>query len=51
MTNLTAGEECDEAVETVSCDSDCTFAVCGDGTLNVTAGEECDDGNTNPGDG
>ena len=31
--------------------ADCTFAQCGDGTLNVTAGEVCDDGNQTTGDG
>lgn len=49
------GEECDgdgagNAGETATCDTDCTFAVCGDGALNVTAGEACDDGNTIGGD-
>ncbi len=38
-------EECDDAGESAQCDTDCTVAECGDGTLNVTAGEECDDGN------
>ncbi len=41
---LEVGEECDDGGESVTCDADCTAAVCGDGTLNVTAGEECDDG-------
>lgn len=45
------GEECDKGSESVDCDADCTFAICGDGTLNITAGEECDDGNIIPGDG
>lgn len=31
--------------ETATCDTDCTAASCGDGTLNLTAGETCDDGN------
>ncbi|MCH8990766.1 MAG: IPTL-CTERM sorting domain-containing protein, partial [Acidobacteria bacterium] len=41
--NVDPGEECDDAGESASCDTDCTVAECGDGTLNVTAGEECDD--------
>jgi len=40
----TAGEVCDDAGESSFCDADCTFRICGDGTLNLTAGEECDDG-------
>jgi len=37
--------------ESATCDSDCTAAQCGDGTLNVTAGETCDgDGNGNGGE-
>jgi len=44
-------EECDDAGESATCDADCTFVVCGDGTLNATAGEHCDDGNTTAGDG
>ena len=39
-----AGEDCDDAGESATCDADCTLVECGDGTLNVTAGEECDDG-------
>jgi cysteine-rich repeat protein len=34
-------EECDEGGETATCDADCTFVVCGDGTFNPSAGEEC----------
>lgn len=41
---LDPGEECDGAGETATCDSNCTFAQCGDGTLNTTAGESCDTG-------
>ena len=41
-----AGEECDDAGESATCDADCTAAVCGDGVLNESAGETCDDGNT-----
>lgn len=44
------GEDCDDGGETTSCDADCTFAECGDGTWNVTAEEVCDDGNTTGGD-
>jgi MYXO-CTERM domain-containing protein len=40
----TPDEECDEMVETATCDANCTFAVCGDSTFNPTAGELCDDG-------
>ncbi|MEZ4402229.1 MAG: hypothetical protein R3B06_19550 [Kofleriaceae bacterium] len=37
------GEECDGGgVETVTCDRDCTIAVCGDGVRNTAAGELCD---------
>jgi len=45
------GKECDDGGESATCDADCTFPQCGDGTLNVTAGEQCDDGNHNPFDG
>ena len=38
-----AGEGCDDAGETASCDVDCTIAVCGDGYVNSDAGEVCDD--------
>lgn len=38
-------EECDDRVESRTCDSDCTRVACGDGVLNVVAGEGCDDGN------
>jgi hypothetical protein len=36
-------EQCDEAGEANGCDDDCTFAECGDGTINNAAGETCDD--------
>ncbi len=39
-----AGEQCDDGSASATCDADCTFASCGDGTLNVLAGEACDDG-------
>ncbi len=42
-----AGEECDDGGGSAVCDADCTFAVCGDNTLNIQAGEECDDGMSN----
>ena len=48
---IDAGEQCDDAGESATCDDDCTFAVCGDSTLNVSSGELCDDGNTTGGDG
>ncbi|MFK7989863.1 MAG: MopE-related protein [Sandaracinaceae bacterium] len=48
---LNPGEECDDGGESGSCDTDCTFAVCGDGVLNMRRGEECDDGNVADGDG
>jgi len=38
-----ADEKCDDAGESESCDANCTFASCGDGTINATAGEPCDD--------
>ena len=36
------GEECDDGGESAACDVDCTFAECGDETLNITAGEDCE---------
>ena len=44
------GEECDVGGETMFCDGDCTYAVCGDGYHNMLA-EECDDGNNENTDG
>ena len=44
------GEECDVGEETMFCDGDCTFSVCGDGYHNMLS-EECDDGNANNDDG
>jgi hypothetical protein len=38
-----AGEGCDDAGESATCNADCTEASCGDGALNATAGEACDD--------
>jgi len=37
-------EDCDDVGVTATCDADCTFAQCGDATLNTLAGEVCDDG-------
>ena len=37
-------EYCDDGGETAVCDVDCTWAQCGDLTLNPLAGEECDEG-------
>lgn len=48
---LEADEECDSGMQTDSCDTDCSLAVCGDGVSNGSAGESCDDGNTDAGDG
>jgi cysteine-rich repeat protein len=50
------GEACDgngagTPGQTATCDTDCSLAACGDGTLNTLAGEACDDGNTAFGDG
>lgn len=49
--NVDEGEECDELGPSESCDSDCTLARCGDGTINSFREESCDDGNTASGDG
>lgn len=45
-----SGEECDDAGESVPCDTNCTDASCGDGDLNATRGETCDDGNADDDD-
>jgi len=37
-------EFCDDGGESVTCDVDCTPAVCGDSVVNHAAGEDCDDG-------
>ena len=47
---IEAGEDCDDSGESALCDDNCTFAACGDGTVNMTFGEQCDDGNTVGGD-
>ena len=40
----TASEQCDPGVpvQSATCDSNCTLAICGDDTLNTAAGETCD---------
>jgi MYXO-CTERM domain-containing protein len=40
----TPDEDCDDMGESALCDPNCTFATCGDHTLNLSAGEICDDG-------
>jgi hypothetical protein len=35
-------ESCDDGGESALCDSDCTEATCGDGTINEAAGEQCE---------
>lgn len=44
-------ETCDDGGNSQVCDSDCSFAACGDGFVNQARGEQCDDGNSNNGDG
>ena len=44
------GEECDVGNETMYCDGDCTYSLCGDGYHNMLS-EECDDGNKLNNDG
>ena len=41
---LVQDDECDDMGESATCDVDCTFAACGDGTFNVSSGEACDTG-------
>ncbi len=36
------GEQCDSEVDTVTCDHDCTFSICGDNYVNSAAGEQCE---------
>jgi cysteine-rich repeat protein len=36
--------------ESMTCDSDCSTASCGDGVFNASAGEQCDDGNADDAD-
>jgi hypothetical protein len=40
-----AGEECDEAGDTATCDEDCTLPQCGDGWVNTALSEQCDGSN------
>jgi cysteine-rich repeat protein len=44
-------EDCDDGVQSATCDMNCTFAECGDTHTNTAAGEQCDDGNALLGDG
>ncbi|MBL8943089.1 MAG: DUF4215 domain-containing protein [Myxococcales bacterium] len=44
------GEDCDDAGESAACDTDCTFAECGDTVTNTAALEACDDGNEDTND-
>ncbi|MFT6627770.1 MAG: cysteine-rich repeat protein [Flavobacteriales bacterium] len=44
---LEAGETCDDAGASATCDPDCTGAICGDGFVNAAAAEACDDGPRN----
>jgi hypothetical protein len=37
------GEECDTAIQTVTCNANCTLPYCGDGTVN-DSDEQCDPG-------
>jgi cysteine-rich repeat protein len=37
-------EDCDDTIETATCDVDCTVAQCGDAHHNMLAGEVCDAG-------
>lgn len=39
-----AGEDCDDGVETATCNANCTLAQCGDGIVNGPLGEQCDAG-------
>jgi MYXO-CTERM domain-containing protein len=44
----TPDEECDDMGQSAGCDTNCTLALCGDGTFNMLAGEECDAGGASP---
>ncbi|MGB5546051.1 MAG: PKD domain-containing protein, partial [Polyangiales bacterium] len=45
LDGIVAGTElCDDSGWSATCDTDCTIALCGDGTHNAAAGEVCDDG-------
>jgi hypothetical protein len=43
----TGQEDCDTGGDSMTCDGDCTFVVCGDGRTNAAAGETCDDNDDN----
>jgi cysteine-rich repeat protein len=45
------GEDCDDGIETATCDDDCTSVECGDSHTNGAAGEACDDGVNAGGEG
>lgn len=45
---IQSGEECDDTVETATCNADCTRPSCGDSIVNATAGEACDTGTSTP---
>ncbi len=42
------GEACDDGEETIHCDSDCTWRMCGDGHHNTASSEQCDDAGQSP---
>lgn len=42
-----AGEACDTAGPSASCNADCTASVCGDGFANAASGEVCDSAREN----
>jgi cysteine-rich repeat protein len=44
--NVGGNEACDDMMESMTCDVDCTSASCGDLQINMTAGEDCDEGGT-----
>ena len=47
--DIVGSEDCDDAGESPTCDTDCTVRVCGDNTVNATADEQCDDSNLGSG--
>ncbi|HCF56915.1 MAG TPA: hypothetical protein DFS52_02825, partial [Myxococcales bacterium] len=46
--NPAAGEQCDTAGESPTCNTDCTTPRCGDGKLNAAFGEQCDTAGESP---
>src|SRR5439155_21754048 len=44
VTGVAHGEQCDNlnAVDSATCNKDCSLAFCGDGYTNMMAGEQCD---------